>query len=90
MSLRNLIPPKIANPNAIGVAADAARMTRVVSFYKALPRGPAPKQTGYVATNIHGDKPSGKPMLYLMGGLFLIGYSIDYALHLKHHKNNHH
>jgi F-type H+-transporting ATPase subunit f len=27
---------------AIGGAADAARMTRVVSFYEKLPRGPAP------------------------------------------------
>lgn len=44
-------------------------MSRVVSFYKALPRGSAPKQTGYAARNIHGDNPSGMPMLYLIGGL---------------------
>ncbi|KAK4544365.1 hypothetical protein LTR36_004256 [Oleoguttula mirabilis] len=38
-----LVPPKIASPNAIGGAADAARMQRVVGFYEKLPRGPAPQ-----------------------------------------------
>ena len=105
--LKGLVPPKIANPKNIGVAADAARMSRVVSFYKALPRGPAPKQTGYKAKNIDGENPSGMPFLYLIGGLLLvdsfmvanwhvlilssaIGYSLDYAFHLSHHKNHEH
>ncbi|KAK4574830.1 ATP synthase f chain, mitochondrial precursor [Recurvomyces mirabilis] len=39
----SLVPPKVASPNAIGGAADAARMQRVVSFYEKLPRGPAPQ-----------------------------------------------
>merc|ERR1712118_136616 len=38
----SLVPPKIASPNAIGGAADANRMKRVVGFYEKLPRGPAP------------------------------------------------
>ncbi|KAK5687427.1 ATP synthase f chain, mitochondrial precursor [Elasticomyces elasticus] len=44
----SLVPPKIASPNAIGGAADAARMQRVVGFYEKLPRGkaPAPKARG--------------------------------------------
>lgn len=63
---------QIANPKSIGVAADAARMSRVVSFYKALPRGPAPKETGFIATNIHGKNPSGMPMLYLIGALLYV------------------
>ncbi|ORY81547.1 putative mitochondrial F1F0 ATP synthase subunit F [Protomyces lactucae-debilis] len=88
--LKALVPPKIANPKSIGVAADAARMTRVVSFYKALPRGAAAKQTGWKARNIDGKNPSGMPMIYLIGGLFVIGYSLDYAFHLSHHKNHEH
>lgn len=44
-------------------------MTRVVSFYKALPRGPAPKATGYKAKYIDGKDVSGMPMLHLIGGL---------------------
>lgn len=68
MTLADMIN-KIANPKSIGVAADAARMTRVVSFYKALPRGPAPKATGFKAKYIDGSNPSGTPLLYLIGGL---------------------
>ncbi|KAJ6492652.1 hypothetical protein DFH09DRAFT_1338178 [Mycena vulgaris] len=37
-----------------------------------------------------GKNASAGPVLGLIGGLFLIGYTLDNQLHLKHHKNNAH
>ncbi|EHK99139.1 putative ATP synthase subunit f, mitochondrial [Glarea lozoyensis 74030] len=42
-ALSTLIPPKVASPSGLGAAQDAARMSRVVSFYEKLPRGSAPE-----------------------------------------------
>merc|ERR1711977_127627 len=88
--LAALVPPKIAPPSA-------ARMAKVVEFYSALPKGPAPKKNvglsplaRYKARYFDGENASGAPFLHVIGGLFLIGYTIDYNMHLKHHKNNHH
>ncbi|BGP56873.1 hypothetical protein JCM8202v2_004506 [Rhodotorula sphaerocarpa] len=95
--LAALVPPKIASPSAIGAPASAARMAKVVEFYSALPKGAAPKKNvgmsplaRYKARYFDGENASGAPFLHVIGGLFLVGYTIDYNMHLKHHKNNHH
>merc|ERR1712072_1422352 len=95
MALRNLIPPKIASASAMGAAPTAKRMTTVVDFYSKLPKGAAPKQgsfnpiSAYRQKYFEGDA-SGAPIVHLIGALFLLGYTIDYQRHLKHHKNNVH
>ncbi|KAL7341433.1 mitochondrial F1-F0 ATP synthase subunit F of fungi-domain-containing protein [Rhodotorula toruloides] len=95
--LAALIPPKLASPSAIGAPSSAARMAKVVEFYSALPKGPAPKKrvgasplARYKARYFDGPNASAAPFLHVIGGLFLLGYTIDYNMHLKHHKNNHH
>ncbi|TLD11826.1 putative mitochondrial f1f0 atp synthase subunit f protein [Venturia nashicola] len=76
-----LVPPKVASPNAIGGAADAARMQRVVAFYEALPRGPA---------LLPSPRASSRALAHIVGGLIVIGYAQNYYFHLRHHKNNAH
>ncbi|KAJ5585457.1 uncharacterized protein N7459_005257 [Penicillium hispanicum] len=94
--LSTLIPPKIASPNAIGAAQDAARMERVVNFYAGLPRGPAPqvKATGiigrYQARYFSGKNASGAPIVHAIAGILLLGYGMEYYFHLRHHKNHPH
>ncbi|KAJ5674242.1 hypothetical protein N7462_009681 [Penicillium macrosclerotiorum] len=92
--LSTLIPPKIASPNAIGAAQDAARMERVVNFYAGLPRGPAPqvKPTGLLGRYQarYFNKNSGAPLLHAIAGILLMGYSMEYYFHLRHHKNHPH
>ncbi|KAJ5635639.1 uncharacterized protein N7484_008952 [Penicillium longicatenatum] len=92
--LSTLIPPKIASPNAIGAAQDAARMERVVNFYAGLPRGPAPQVK---ATGLLGryqarffNKNSGAPLAHAIAGILIMGYSMEYYFHLRHHKNHPH
>ncbi|KAM0790223.1 hypothetical protein ACM66B_005536 [Microbotryomycetes sp. NB124-2] len=89
----SLIPPKIASPSAIGAPQSAARMTRVVDFYSKLPKGAAPRKSAganpfarYRQRYFEGDNASGAPFLHAIGVMFLIGYTIDYNMHLKHHK----
>ncbi|GAA5872758.1 hypothetical protein JCM8547_006334 [Rhodosporidiobolus lusitaniae] len=91
--LATLVPPKIASPSAIGAPQSAARMQRVVGFYSALPKGAAPaKKVGvspfaqYKARYFDGPNASAAPFLHAIVGLFLVGYTIDYNMHLKHHK----
>ncbi|KAL2695832.1 hypothetical protein AAEP93_003132 [Penicillium crustosum] len=94
--LSTLIPPKVASPNAIGAAQDAARMERVVTFYAGLPRGPAApvKPTGligrYQARYFNGKNASGVPLIHAIGGILILGYSMEYYFHLRHHKNHPH
>lgn len=93
--LSTLIPPKIASPNAIGAAKDAARMDRVVNFYARLPRGSAPevKPTGLIGryqARYFGKNPSAAPLAHAIGGILLLGYSMEYYFHLRHHKNHPH
>ncbi|CAI7569307.1 unnamed protein product [Penicillium palitans] len=89
--LSTLIPPK-----AIGAAQDAARMERVVTFYAGLPRGPAAavKPTGligrYQARYFNGKNASGVPLIHAIGGILILGYSMEYYFHLRHHKNHPH
>ncbi|CAK4034864.1 mitochondrial f1f0 atp synthase subunit f [Lecanosticta acicola] len=91
----SLIPPKVASPNAIGGAADAARMQNVVGFYEKLPRGaaPEPKPRGFFQWyqfRYMGKNPSPMPIVHVVGGLLLLGYAQNYYFHLRHHKNNAH
>ncbi|OQE19058.1 hypothetical protein PENSTE_c016G03163 [Penicillium steckii] len=92
--LSTLIPPKIASPNAIGAAQDAARMERVVNFYAGLPRGPAPqvKATGLIGRYKarYFDQNSGVPIVHAIAGILILGYSMEYYFHLRHHKNHPH
>ncbi|KAJ5449294.1 hypothetical protein N7445_004115 [Penicillium cf. griseofulvum] len=86
----------VASPNAIGAAQDAARMERVVTFYAGLPRGPAAavKPTGligrYQARYFNGKNASGVPFIHAIGGILILGYSMEYYFHLRHHKNHPH
>ncbi|KAK9383266.1 ATP synthase subunit F, mitochondrial [Kockiozyma suomiensis] len=93
--LSTLIPPKIASVSNLGAAPGAKRLSAVVDFYKALPRGSAPapsKPTTFIgrysAKYFEGDNASGLPLLHLTIALFLVGYTLDYQFHLKHHKKS--
>lgn len=62
------------NLQGIGAAQDAARMTRVVSFYEKLPRGPAetPKPRGLMEryqARYFGDNPSSARKCYPLGSM---------------------
>ncbi|SCU93373.1 LAMI_0E14136g1_1 [Lachancea mirantina] len=91
-ALSTLIPPKIVSAKNLGSAPNAQRITQVVQFYKALPQGPAPayKPSGlvgrYKAKYFDGDNASGKPLLHLAGFILVLGYSMEYYFHLRHHK----
>ncbi|XHG08199.1 hypothetical protein AWENTII_011311 [Aspergillus wentii] len=94
-ALSTLIPPKIASPNAIGAAQDAARMERVVNFYARLPRGAAPevKPTGILGryqARYFGKNASAAPFVHVIGTLLIMGYGMEYYFHLRHHKNHPH
>ncbi|KAK7203005.1 mitochondrial F1-F0 ATP synthase subunit F of fungi-domain-containing protein [Myxozyma melibiosi] len=90
--LSTLIPPKIASASNLGAAPGAKRLASVVDFYKALPRGTPAKHKPttfierYSAKYFEGDNASGLPLIHLTIALFLVGYTLDYQFHLKHHK----
>ncbi|KAL1962914.1 hypothetical protein VTN77DRAFT_9092 [Rasamsonia byssochlamydoides] len=70
-------------------------MERVVKFYAKLPRGPAPepKPTGLLEryqARYFGKNPSPMPFVHVIGGIILLGYSMEYYFHLRHHKNHPH
>jgi len=93
-----LIPPKLVTPASVGSNPGAARMVKVVEFYSKLPKGPAPKVNAsvlnpvgkYYQKHFTGKDQSAAPIVHIMLGGFLIGYTMHYNLHLKHHKNNAH
>ncbi|WOO80992.1 ATP synthase subunit f, mitochondrial [Vanrija pseudolonga] len=94
-SLTGLIPPKIATPGAVvrvgSSGTTSARTQAVIDFYSKLPKGPATEVSGGIRGRyFEGKNASGKPILATIGALFLIGYTIDYQMHLKHHKNGAH
>ncbi|CAE6395058.1 unnamed protein product [Rhizoctonia solani] len=89
-SFGSIIPPKIATPKIVS-GGSGASMSSVVDFYSKLPKGPAPPSgNGIKARYFDGKNASGKPFVAAIVGMFLLGYTIDYNMHLKHHKNNHH
>jgi len=95
-STRSLIPPNLASTGTLGIPKDAARMSRVVDFYKRIPKGPAsfPKPRGlvdrYKARYFDGDNASATPLIHVLLLIGGISYAIDYHFHLKHHKNVEH
>ncbi|CCE91834.1 F1F0 ATP synthase subunit f TDEL_0D02500 [Torulaspora delbrueckii] len=92
-ALSTLIPPKIVSAANIGSAPNARRIGNVVQFYKSLPQGEAAavKPSGvigrYKAKYFDGDNASGKPLWHLALGILVMGYSMEYFFHLRHHKN---
>ncbi|KAH3900260.1 probable ATP synthase subunit f, mitochondrial [Saccharomycodes ludwigii] len=93
-ALSTLIPPKIVSVKNLGAAPNSKRISNVVSFYKTLPQGSAPvvKPSGvigrYKAKFFDGDNASGKPLLHLAGFILVMGYTIEYLTHLRHHKEH--
>ncbi|KAI8384598.1 mitochondrial F1-F0 ATP synthase subunit F of fungi-domain-containing protein [Radiomyces spectabilis] len=95
-STKTLIPPNVAAATKLTGSAKDAQINQLVDFYKKLPKGTveASKPSGpwarYKARYIDGDNASITPLLHAVFGIFVIGYSIDYHFHLKHHKNVEH
>ncbi|KAF7355930.1 ATP17 subunit F of the F0 sector of mitochondrial F1F0 ATP synthase [Mycena venus] len=88
--LGGLVPPKIATPRLVS-GNSGGGLDPLVDFYSKLPKGPAPSRFGGLKGRFFsGKNASGAPVIALIGGIFLIGYTLDYQLHLKHHKNNAH
>ncbi|KAJ6567900.1 mitochondrial F1-F0 ATP synthase subunit F of fungi-domain-containing protein, partial [Mycena vulgaris] len=80
-SLGGLIPPKIASRHPqSGSSTGSGPLTPLVSFYSALPKGPQPTPAirGLKARFFSGKNASAGPVLGLIGGLFLIGHTLDY------------
>ncbi|KAI8976851.1 mitochondrial F1-F0 ATP synthase subunit F of fungi-domain-containing protein [Pilobolus umbonatus] len=93
---KSLIPPNVAAATRLTGSAKDAQIASLVDFYKKLPKGvaEATKPSGpwarYKARYIDGENASVTPLLHLIFGVFVVGYSIDYHFHLKHHKNVEH
>ncbi|KAF8340816.1 mitochondrial F1-F0 ATP synthase subunit F of fungi-domain-containing protein [Amanita rubescens] len=85
--LSGLVPPKIATPKLVSGDAGSG-LGPLVDFYSKLPKGQAaPRVGGIKGRYFTGANASGKPLVAVIVGLFLIGYTIDYN---KHHKNHPH
>ncbi|CED83713.1 ATPeFF, ATP17 [Phaffia rhodozyma] len=88
----SLIPPKIATPSSVSGGGTTASMDRVIEFYTKLPKGRAPNAQQYTGLSkfVNGKNATGKPIVALVGGLFVLGYTIQYFNHLRYHKNAQH
>ncbi|CCK69584.1 F1F0 ATP synthase subunit f KNAG_0C04830 [Huiozyma naganishii CBS 8797] len=94
-SLSTLIPPKVVSASQLSKAPNAKRVANMVNFYQSLPQGPAPKAGAnrngiigwYKAKYFDGENASGKPLMHLALSIVLLGYSMEYYFHLRHHKN---
>ncbi|PWN46406.1 hydrogen-transporting ATP synthase [Ceraceosorus guamensis] len=85
------IPPKVATPNMVSSGGSSKRMDTVVDFYKSLPKGESTHKTGGIkGAFFAGKNASGKPIVAWIGAMILLGYTISYQTHLKHHKNSDH
>ncbi|PSR70897.1 hypothetical protein PHLCEN_2v13211 [Hermanssonia centrifuga] len=86
--LGGLIPPKVATPTILS-AGSGAGLSPLVNFYSKLPKGPAPASAsgGIKERFFNGKNASGAPLVWLIAGIFGLGYTIDYQ---KHHKNHQH
>ncbi|KAF5391197.1 hypothetical protein D9757_003144 [Collybiopsis confluens] len=88
--LGGLVPPKIATPKSVS-GGSGEGLGPLVNFYSKLPKGPATARiSGLKGRLFAGENASGVPLLALVAGLFGLGYTIDYHMHLKHHKNHAH
>jgi len=90
-NLSGLVPPKIASPSILS-AGKGADLSPLVGFYSKLPKGPAPEPAvrGIKARYFNGKNASASPIVFTVLALFGLGYTIDYQMHLKHHKNHAH
>ncbi|KZV74248.1 hypothetical protein PENSPDRAFT_573199 [Peniophora sp. CONT] len=94
-SLGGIVPPKIAAPTILS-SGQGSELAPLVAFYSKLPKGPAPAPAAVSlkAKFFDGANASGKPLVYGIIGIFLIGYTLDYQtcadVHLEHHKNHPH
>ncbi|KAK1230921.1 ATP synthase f chain, mitochondrial precursor [Marasmius sp. AFHP31] len=85
--LGGIVPPKIASKNLVS-GGSGEGLGPLVNFYSKLPKGSAPPRAGGLkARYFNGDNASGKPLAWLIVGIFGVGYTIDYN---KHHKNHAH
>ncbi|KAJ8486954.1 hypothetical protein ONZ45_g14500 [Pleurotus djamor] len=64
----------------------------LLNFYSKLPKGPATASAGrgLKARFFNGKNASGAPIVATVFAIFALGYTIDYQMHLKHHKNHAH
>ncbi|KAI0674602.1 mitochondrial F1-F0 ATP synthase subunit F of fungi-domain-containing protein [Trametes maxima] len=90
--LGGLVPPKVATPSLLVILWFGCRPRPLVNFYSKLPKGPAPSSAsgGIKGRWFNGKNASAAPLLFTIFGIFGIGYTIDYQMHLKHHKNHAH
>ncbi|KAF7368316.1 Subunit G of the mitochondrial F1F0 ATP synthase [Mycena venus] len=86
-ALGGLVPPKIATPKLVSGASPTGSgpLAPLVAFYYKLPKGPAPVSAirGLKARFFSGKNASGVPVLGLIGGIFLVGYTLDYQRALR-------
>ncbi|KAL1941897.1 hypothetical protein VTO73DRAFT_6897 [Trametes versicolor] len=89
--LGGLVPPKVATPSLLS-SGSGAGLGPLVNFYSKLPKGAAQTTAsgGIKARFFNGKNASAAPLLFTIFGIFGIGYTIDYQMHLKHHKNHAH
>jgi F-type H+-transporting ATPase subunit f len=88
--LSGLIPPKIATPSHLSSGGGEA-LAPLVNFYSKLPKGPSPSTTrGIKGRFFNGKNASAKPLLATILVILGLGYTIDYQMHLKHHKHHAH
>ncbi|KAH8108537.1 mitochondrial F1-F0 ATP synthase subunit F of fungi-domain-containing protein [Phellopilus nigrolimitatus] len=89
--LGSLIPPKVATPKSLS-GGSGAGLAPLVEFYSKLPKGAAPASasSGIRGRYFEGANASAKPLVFTILAIFGFGYTIDYNMHLKHHKNNAH
>ncbi|KAF8266645.1 mitochondrial F1-F0 ATP synthase subunit F of fungi-domain-containing protein [Lactarius quietus] len=71
---------------------EGCRPESLVAFYSKLPKGPATESTGLgiKARYFNGKNASASPIVVTVLAIFGLGYTIDYQMHLKHHKNHAH
>ncbi|RHZ45427.1 hypothetical protein Glove_680g34 [Diversispora epigaea] len=87
-STKSLIPPKLS---VAGVTGSSLRFARLGDFYSKLPKGPLietppPGFLGrYCYKYFRTSSPA--PILHIIIGVGLIGYTINYQFHLKYHKS---
>ncbi|KAI0061251.1 hypothetical protein BV25DRAFT_1886827 [Artomyces pyxidatus] len=89
--LGGLVPPKIASPSILS-AGQGSDLSPLVDFYSKLPKGSpsAPTSRGLKGRFFSGKNASASPIVFGVLALFGLGYTIDYQMHLKHHKNHAH
>ncbi|ODQ63369.1 putative ATP synthase f chain mitochondrial precursor, partial [Nadsonia fulvescens var. elongata DSM 6958] len=91
--LSTLIPPKVASPANLSASPNAQRINKVLDFYKGLPKKSDPAPAPYFGNtpaqryyDKYREAGSGKTLLHIIAGGLALYYTIDYKVHLRHHK----